>query len=208
MEVGLATSHLGEKAGSTTKRPPVSERRAHAIDTYLDLIMEGHLPPTIEQVASRSGISVPTLFRYFRNVEELLKHAAMRSAERHRHLFQVPEIGMGSRDERIGRFTGLRVDLWEKTHLLARLLRSSALQKPEAARMLAFVRKVMADQIRAHFDTELRVFSPAHREDAVATVATLTSVESWEQFRFAHGRSPVQTRRAWSRAIDRALRDR
>lgn len=132
----------------------------------------------------------------------------MRSAERYRHLFQVPEIGVGSRDERIRRFAGFRVDLWEKTHLLARLLRSGALRKPEAAQMLAFSRKVMADQVRAHFDTELRALSPAHREDAIATVATLTSVESWEQFRLAHGRSPVQTRRAWSRAIDRALGDR
>ncbi|MDG2305512.1 MAG: TetR/AcrR family transcriptional regulator [Candidatus Binatia bacterium] len=186
----------------------MSERRKLAIDTHMNLVMEGHLPPTIEQVASRSGISVPTLFRYFRNLDELLKDSAMRSYERHRHLFQVPEIGVGSRDERIRRFAGLRVDLWEKTHFLARLLRAGALQKPEAAQILAFSRKLMADQIRAHFDTELRALSPAHRGDAVVTVATITSVESWEQFRLAHGRTPVQTRRAWSRAIDRALGDR
>lgn len=204
----MATPNLGETTASTTKRPPVSARRAHAIDTYMDLVLEGHLPPTIEQVASRSGISVPTLFRYFGNVEELLKHAAARSSERHRHLFRIPEIGRGERDERIRRFAGLRVDLWEKTHLLARLLRSSALQKPEAAQMLAFARKVMADQVRTHFDAELRALSRAPREDAVATISTLTSVESWEQFRLVHRRSTVQTRRAWSQAIDRALRDR
>ena len=204
----MATPNLGETAGSTTKRPPVSERRAHAIDTYMDLVLEGHLPPTIEQVASRSGISVPTLFRYFGNVEELLKHAATRSSERHRHLFRIPEIGRGARDERIRRFAGLRFDLWEQTHLLARLLRSSALQKPEAAQMLAFARKAMADQVRVHFEPELSTLSRASREDAVATIATLTSVESWEQFRLAHGRSPTQTRRAWSEAIDHALRDR
>ena len=101
----------------------------------------------------------------------------------------------------------MRVDLWENTHPLARLLRSSALQKPEAAQMLAFARKTMADQVRIHFDPELRALSPAPREDVVATVATLTSVESWEQFRLAHGRSPTQTRRAWSQMIDLALGD-
>lgn len=204
----MSTSHSAGKAVRTTKRPPVSERRAHAIETHLDLILEGHLPPTIEQVASRSGISVPTLFRYFQNLDELLMDSAVQCAKRYRHLYQVPNIGVGSLDERIRRFAGVNVDLWEEIHFLARLLRSGALRKPDAAQILAFGRKVMADQVRAHFDTELRALSPAHREDAVATIATLTSVESWEQFRLAHGRSAVQTRRAWSRAIEQALRDR
>ena len=39
------------------------------------------------------------------------------------------------------------------------------------------------------------------RDDAVALIATLTSVESWEQFRLAYRRSPAQTRRAWTNAI-------
>lgn len=204
----MAISNLEEGGSGPTKRPPVSERRTHAIDTYLDLIMDGHLPPTIEQVASRSGISVPTLFRYFRNVGELLQNATRRTAERHGHLFQVPEIGTGSLDERIGRFAGVRVELWETIHLLARLLRSNALRNPEAAQAVASARKLLADQIRAHFDTELRKLSPAHREDAVATIATLTSVDSWELFRLAYGRTPAQTRRAWSRSIRQALRAR
>ncbi len=41
-EIELATSDLGEGAGSTTKRPAVSERRAHAIDTYL--VPDEHSP--------------------------------------------------------------------------------------------------------------------------------------------------------------------
>ena len=45
----------------------------------------------------------------------------------------------------------------------------------------------------------------AQRDDAVALVATLTSVESWEQFRLAYGRSPLQTRRAWAQAIEAVL---
>ena len=33
----------------------------------------------------------------------------------------------------------------------------------------------------------------------------LTSVESWEQFRIAYRRSPLQTRRAWANAIKAIL---
>ena len=45
----------------------------------------------------------------------------------------------------------------------------------------------------------------ARRESVVASIAVLTSVESWEQFRRAFERSPLQTRRAWVHAIDRIL---
>ena len=39
----------------------------------------------------------------------------------------------------------------------------------------------------------------------LATIAALTSVETWEQFRRSHGRTAAQTRRAWIDAIDRIL---
>ena len=32
-------------------------------------------------------------------------------------LFQVPDIGVGPRDERIGRFAAVRVEQWERTDL-------------------------------------------------------------------------------------------
>ena len=64
----------------------------------------------------------------------------------------------------------------------------------------------MADQARAHFAPELKALPPAFRDDAVATIAALTSVESWDQFRQASERTPQQTKRAWTRTIDGLLR--
>ncbi len=188
------------------RRSPVTERRTRAIDAHIDLVLEGRLPPSIEQVSERSGISVATLFRYFENLDELRSDSARRAVERFPKLFVVPDIGAGPRDERIKRFAANRVELWEKTHFLARLLRSTALQDSGAAEMVDFARKSMADQIRVHFGDELDALKPALREDAVATIASLTSVESWEQFRHASRRSPTQTQRAWARAIHRILR--
>lgn len=176
-----------------------------AIDAHIDLVLEGCLPPSIEQVSERSGISVATLFRYFANLDELRSDSARRAVERFPNLFVVPDIGTGSREERIKRFAANRVALWEKTHFLARLLRSTALQDAGAAGMVDFARKSMADQIRVHFGDELDALTPALREDAVATIAALTSVESWEQLRHASGRSPAQTQRAWARTIHRIL---
>ena len=192
------------EAPGTARLPASSERRARAIDAFIDLVLEGHLPPTSDQVARRAGISMATLFRYFEKLDDLRRDAAARTLERF-PLFQIPEIGLGPRDDRIERFAAVRVAPWEEIHLLARLQRSTTLKDPGAAAMVDFGRRAMADQVREHFSPELRGLTAAKREDAVATIASLTSVESWEQFRNGSGRSPIQTRRAWCRAIDRIL---
>ena len=189
----------------TAGRTGPARRRALALDAFLDLVLEGHLPPTARQVADRAGISQATLFRFFDTLDQLRHDSAVRMMERFSDLMGVPDIGVGSRDERIKRYARNRVELHETTHLPARLLRSTALGDPGAAELVGFARGAFADQVRLHFDAELRALPPSQREDAVATIASLTSVESWEQFRLAHGRSPAQTSRAWSRAIDQAL---
>ncbi len=184
--------------------PAARRRRARALDAFIDLVLEGNLPPTAEQVAERAGISMATFFRYFETLNAMRCDAAARMLERF-PLLHVPDPGQGPLRERIERFVALRVELWEKVHLLARLQRSVVLQDPDAARMVDFVREVMVEQVREHFAPELQERSAAQRDDAAALIAILTSVESWEQFRNTYGRSPLQTRRAWTQAIGALL---
>ena len=186
--------------GDLTRPPAVNRRRLCAIDAFIDLVLEGNLPPTPKQVAERAGISMATFFRYFENLNDMRLSAAARMVERF-PLLEVEEIGQGPLRVRIDRFVVLRVALWEKVNLLARLQRSVVLQDPDAAQMVDDVREVMVNQIRQHFEPELIGLTSARREDAVSIIATLTSVESWEQFRQSYRRSASQTRRAWSNAI-------
>ena len=186
------------------RTPASTARRARAIDAFIDLVLEGHLPPSTGQIAERAGISMATLFRYFETLDELRRDAGRRLMERF-PIARVPDVGEGTRRERIERLVSTRVELWEKVHLLARLQRSQALHDPGAARMIDAVRRSMADEVRRHFAPELRALTAAQRDDAVASIASLTSVETWEQFRLAYDRSPVQTRRAWVQAIEGIL---
>jgi len=190
-----------------SRAPAAKRRRARAVDAFIDLVLEGNLPPTPQQVAERAGISMATLFRYFETLNSLRYDAAMRMLERF-PLLEVPDIGEGTLTERTERFVALRVEFWEEVNLLARLQRSTALQDPDAARMIDSIRALMANQVREHFAPELRGLTAAKRDDAVAMIATLTSVESWEQFRHAYRRSPLQTRRAWANAIEALLVER
>lgn len=184
--------------------PAAVRRRVRALDAFIDLVLEGHFPPTAEQVAERAGISKATFFRYFESLNSLRYEAGARTLERF-PLFHVANPGQGPLRARIEGFVSLRVELWEKIHLLARLQRATVLQDPDAARMVDSVRKLMVDQVREHFAPELQERSPARRDDAAMLIATITSVESWEQFRNTYGRSPLQTRRAWIQAIEALL---
>jgi hypothetical protein len=79
------------------------------------------------------------------------------------------------------------------------------LEDKDAAKMVDDVRGVMVNQIRDHFAPELGELTLAQGDDAVALVAMLTSVESWEQLRLSYRRSPLQTRRAWANTIKAIL---
>ena len=177
------------------RTPAARRRRIRALDAFIDLVLEGHLPPTADQVAERAGISKATFFRYFESLNAMRYDAGARMLERF-PLLHVADPGKGPLRERIERFVSLRVELWEKVHLLARLQRSLVLHDPDAARMVDSVREVTMDQVRVYFAPELQQRSPAQRDDATALIAMITSVESWEQFRNTYGRSPLQTRRA------------
>ena len=74
--------------------PTVDGRRARrhrsrdlAVDALLDLLGEGVLRPTAQQVAERSGVSLRSIFRIFDDVETLNAAAAARQLSRVRHLF-------------------------------------------------------------------------------------------------------------------------
>lgn len=202
----MAPSTTDDQPGAT-RRPRRAERRTGAIDAFIDLVLEHGVEPRPEDVAARAGVSIASLYRYFSTLEELHHDAIARLVDRFPDLFEVPDIGQGSRETRIASFVTRRVALHETLHPLQLLSRAVSGSRPQAAAFVDNARQAMADQVRRHFDPELRTLSEARRDDAAASIATLTAVESWEQFRRSYGRSEAQTRRAWSSVIDHILPD-
>ena len=182
-------------------------RRVLAVDSFIDLVLEGHLPPTTAQVAERSGVSAATLFRYFDTLDELRAETFARMMHRF-PLLRLTNPGKGSPKERIDRFVASRFAACEKLHPLAQLQRGDATRDPGAARMVDIVRRAMADQTRHHFAPEIAQRTEAEADDTIALIASMTSVESWEHYRRAFGRSPQQTRRAWVRGLEAILTHR
>lgn len=193
------------RAASEARRPPTSERRTRALDALIDLVLERGAHPRPEEVAERADVSIASLYRYYASLDELRRDAVARVVERFPQLFDITSMGVGDRNDRIASFAAARVEMHETLHPLQLLSRSMSHDDAGARQHLFEARAAMSDQIRRHFDLELRTLSPTRREDTVATIAVLTSVESWQQFRQVAGRTPLQTRRAWFRALDDVL---
>jgi AcrR family transcriptional regulator len=191
---------------TTDGRHARRERGRTAVsEAMIDLVFEGNIPPSAEQIAERAGVSIASLFRYFETLDDLRRETTEIYFERHGHLFDIAGIGEGTLDERIENFVRSRATLYEATEPMGRLLRVRANEMPAASDLLHRARATRADQIRHHFDHELRSLSRARRDDLVAVIVTLTSFESWEQMCHAHGRSRQQVRRAWVTALAQIL---
>ena len=187
-------------------RPPArTERRTKAIDAFIDLVLEQGAHPRPEDVAARAGVSIASLYRYFANLDELRGDAVTRLVQRFPDLFDIAGISSGDRNERIAAFAAARFALHETLHPLQLLSATMGHADPGAAKHVDENRSALASQVRLQFHPELESLSPAQRDDAVAAIAALTSVESWEHFRRSYGRTPAQTRRAWTTALDRLV---
>ena len=67
--------------GGPQRTPAANRRRVAALDAFIDLVLEGNLPPNPQQAAERAGISMATFFRYFENLNSLRYDAAARMLE-------------------------------------------------------------------------------------------------------------------------------
>jgi AcrR family transcriptional regulator len=179
--------------------------REAVTEATIDLVLEGHVPPSAEQVAARAGVSVASLFRYFETLDDLRRATIQRYQERIAHLTELADIGQGPLAARLDSYVASRLRLYQTTEPMAGLARSRAVTVPDIDDSLHRARATAAEQIRRHFGTELAVLTPARRDDLVALIATTTSFESWLQLRDDYARNSSQTRRAWINALERLL---
>jgi AcrR family transcriptional regulator len=179
--------------------------RQAVVDAMLDLIMERGTPPPVDELAARAGVSVSSVFRYFDTLDDLQRETTSRFLERHAALFDVPDIGEGTRSERIERFAAARVALHRAVAPIARLSRARAIDEPHLAATIAHTRRRQLEQVHAHFAPELATVASGHAADVAAVIATLTAFEAWDQLTADLGRTDGAVRRSWASTIAAVL---
>jgi len=156
--------------------------RALAVDAVLDLLGEGVLRPTAQQVAERSGVSLRSIFRIFDDVESLNAAAAARQLSRVRHLF-VDVLATGSLPDRVAEIVTINGRLYESIAPIRRAALRAAPESPALQEQL--------DRARSWVRVEVeRVFADELAEagwHATAAVELVLSFEAWDQLRSAQG---------------------
>jgi len=169
--------------------------RQQIVTALIELVREGDLLPTADQVASRAGVGLRTVFRHFQDMESL--YAEMHERVRSSMLDSFDDSSIeGSLAERIRGGVRARATVFE---WIAPFKRSEVVQRWNSRFLKAkndeIVRELRASLKRTLPETDA-CGAPIRR-----AVELLTSFEAWERLRTHQGLGPEQARETIETAL-------
>lgn len=188
--------------GRTARR---DRNRELVLDAVIELFTEDQLAPNAADVAARSGVSLRSVYRYFEDLDELMRAAIARHAERVAPLYEVPDVGVGPIEHRITRLVSWRTRLYEAAAPTARAALQRAPANPLLREQMERVRATLRGQTEAMFAPELTTMTAAERRAALGAIDTLLQFESAEHLRVRLGYSLAQTNDILSRTLTALL---
>ncbi len=178
--------------------------RTAVIDAVFSLVQDGKVPPTVDDVAERAGVSVSSIFRNFDGLADIQRQALENFQPRFEHLFVVDDADR-SRAERIQAHVRARVDLLAAAGGLLRVARARTLDHTPILEGVARLRGQFADQTRLRFALEIEQLSPAEAANLCALIDATTSPDAFDVMSGAHARAPRQISKTWITALDALL---
>lgn len=170
--------------------------RESVLDALISLIEEGHVNPSVADVAARAGVSQRSFFRYFDDVADFSREAIARMNAT--YLPYVAELELdGSRPlaERIELTAAVIDSVYRKVVNSALASRVSAAKVPEVTEQIVGARRLVRSLLERSFATELDACDPADRPTLLALI------DVWGTFETQHvlhtqgaveGADPVQ----------------
>jgi AcrR family transcriptional regulator len=175
------------------------------VEAMLDLLGEGELNPSAAMVAERSGVSLRSVFRYFDDMDSLTELAIARQMERAAHHFDLIEA-TGDVEERAAALARRRLEQHRHLAPYARAALVRSHQYPAVAAGLATRRDALRRQIEVLFAPELDALDPRAREEVLAALEAVTSIEVVETMVNHRRLSPARVEAALRRAALAVLR--
>ena len=178
----------------------VRSRRAVA-EAFLDLLDEGVLQPTAQQVSERSGVSPSTIFRTFDDLDGMYAEAFSVQVERVAHLLvTVPD--RGPLDERLRKLIRARTRLYEELAPALRFQARATVPVSGQWSNRSAANAILRDEVAKVFALEL-ADAPV---GALDSLDALTSWEMWERLRSVQGLSVAKARSTIESLVLAALR--
>lgn len=174
------------EAGASEEDPATDGRqlrrirnRETVVDALLDLYRDGNLRPSTEEIAARSGLSPRSLFRYFEDVDDLIRSAIMRQEARAMPFVACAAEPTDALEEKVTALVEQRFRLFDAMGNAAAVIRLRAPFQPMLAEELARNRRFMRQQVALLFAPELEVMGERRRDAILGASDVLTSYESY-----------------------------
>jgi AcrR family transcriptional regulator len=170
--------------------PPTDGRRVRrdrnrdaVVRALLSLYNDGNLDPSTEEIATRSGVSARSLFRYFDDVDDLCEAAIEQQQHDVRHLLAVHATPTLPLAERIAALVRQRGELFEAVESAATVSRLRAPFQLVVADRLTQGRAFLRQQLATLFAPELQSLPDAVSAARLAAADVATSFEAWRLLR-------------------------
>ena len=169
--------------------------RAAIVEALVELVREGELAPTAEQVAERAGVGARTVFRHFDDMESLHVEMAARVEAEFRPLLDA-EPPQGGVQERARELVKRRAELFER---MTPFQRSANLHRWGRS----FLEQDHAKFVRVQRNDLMRVLPELKSAPApvVEALDLITSFAAWDRLRGDQGLSRERAEAAVQRAV-------
>jgi AcrR family transcriptional regulator len=179
----LVDGSTDDQAGVDGRTLRRHRNRAAAVDALLDLYHDGNYRPSSVEIADRAGLSSRSLFRYFEDVDDLIRAAVERQVERAWPLLPIdarPGDPLGARIEELAI---QRVRVYEAITPASTISRLHAPFQPALAAQLRRSRAFFRSQVEELFAPELGAMEPTRAEIMVSALDVLTSFDTYALIR-------------------------
>lgn len=205
MSVGTAADREAAEDEPVDGRTARGQRtRISVIDALLALQEGGELSPTAQQVASRAGVALRTVFGHFSDMETLWAEAGQRHLAKLGSLAQVVDPSLPL-DERVGDFCTQRSRVLEA---LLPVMRATRLREPTSPQLARnrelYIQRGDAEIVHV-FAGELDALDRTARARLVDALYLASSGPAWEALRHDRGLQPGDARLVMCRLVAAVL---
>jgi AcrR family transcriptional regulator len=177
-------------------------------EACLDLVQQGALQPSADQIAERAGVSRRSIFNHFGDLAELYDAVAQVGTERCAPLLEeISEPEPIAR--RVDHLVRARSEFLEATSAFTRALTAQALVGPAADEALRPSRNASRhhhQEVERLFQRGLLGLSSLERDEVLEAMSAATSHSLWESLRRGRGRSTPRARAVMKRMMTSILR--
>jgi AcrR family transcriptional regulator len=178
-------------------------------EACLDLVQEGALQPSADQIAERAGLSRRSIFNHFADLAELYDAVVEVGMQRCAPLLEeISERQPVAR--RIQQLADVRSKFFEATAAFTRALTAQALVGPAADQAVRVSREALRlqhQELERLFAQELSSLSASERGEVLEAMSAATAPLTWEYLRRSRGNSVARARAVVRRTLTAILRD-